>query len=97
VCSNAKRALSEALSWLEPNVESTFVFRVNRAEPSTRDGNRPDTAFVSQSNNLIVEWPTKLALAPALADQVLPLLDQELKPTTLPQWSKAPEGYYPWV
>ena len=97
VRSNAKRALSEALSWLEPNVESTHVFRVNRAEPSTREGNRPDTAFVCQSNNLIVAWPTKLALAPALADQILPLLDEESKPATLPQWSKAPEGRYPWV
>ena len=97
VCSNAKRAVSEALPWLEPNVESTHVFRVNRAEPSTREGNRPDTAFVSQSNSLIVAWPTKLALAPALADQVLPLLDAGSKFTTLPQWSRAPEGHYPWV
>ena len=97
VCSNAKRALSEALCWLEPNVESTHVFRVNRAEPSTREGNRPDTAFVCQSNNLIVAWPTKLALAPALADQILPLLGGDAKPATLPQWSKAPAGHYPWV
>ena len=97
VCSNAKRALSEALSWLELNVESTHVFRVNRAEPSTREGNRPDTAFVYQSNSLIVAWPTKLALAPALADQILPLLDGDSKPATLPVWSKAPEGHYPWV
>lgn len=97
VCSNAQRALSEALSWLEPHVESTHVFRVNRAEPSTHEGNRPDTAFVSKLNNLIVAWPTKLALAPALADQVLQLLDEESKSTTLPQWPKAPEGHYPWV
>ena len=97
VCSNAKRAVSEALCWLEPNVESTHVFRVNRAEPRTLEGNRPDTAFVCQSNNLIVAWPTKLALAPALADQILPLLNGDSKPATLPVWSKAPEGHYPWV
>ena len=97
VRSNAKRALSEALSWLEPHVESTHVFRVNRAEPTTHKGNRPDTAFVCKSNNLIVAWPTKLTLAPALADQVIPLLDKESKHATSPQWLKAPEGLYPWV
>ena len=74
-------AVSEALRWLEPTIETTRIFRVNRAEPSTNEGNRPDTAFVTKCNNLIVAWPTKLALAPALADQILPML--EINPVVL--------------
>ena len=42
-------------------------------------------------------WPTKLALAPALADQVIPLLDEERATVSLPAWPGAHVGGYPWV
>ena len=85
-------AVSEALRWLEPTIETTRIFRVNRAEPSTNEGNRPDTAFVTKCNNLIVAWPTKLALAPALADQILPMLEINPSSSRQPQWPKAPRN-----
>tara|TARA_B100001093_G_scaffold281638_1_gene269070 strand:+ start:1240 stop:2361 length:1122 start_codon:yes stop_codon:yes gene_type:complete len=90
-------ALSEALRWLEPAIETTRIFRINRAEPSTDEGNRPDTAFVTKCNNLIVTWPTKLALAPALADQVLPMLGITSDSPSHPHWPIAPKGIYPWA
>lgn len=90
-------AVSEALRWLEPVIETTRIFRINRAEPSTNEGNRPDTAFVTKCNNLIVTWPAKLALAPALADQILPMLEMNPVSSSQPQWPVAPQGIYPWV
>ncbi|MBE58320.1 MAG: FAD-dependent oxidoreductase [Gammaproteobacteria bacterium] len=90
-------AVSEALRWLEPTIETTRIFRVNRAEPSTNEGNRPDTAFVAKRNNLIVTWPIKLALAPALADQILPMLKITPDSSRQPQWPVAPQGTYPWA
>ena len=97
LCDRAECAVQEALGWLEPQIQSTHVFRINRAEPSTREGNRPDTAFVSKAHRLIIAWPTKLALAPALADQVIPLLDQDSATVSFPAWPSAQVGDYPWV
>ena len=97
LCHRAERAVQEALGWLKPQIQSTHVFRINRAEPSTREGHRPDTAFVSKVHRLIIAWPTKLALAPALADQVIPLLDEERATVSLPAWPSAHVGGYPWV
>ena len=97
LCHRAVCAVLEALRWLDPVIETTRIFRINRAEPSTNEGNRPDTAFVAKCNNLIVTWPTKLALAPALADQILPMLEINLVSSSQPQWPVAPQGIYPWV
>ena len=97
LCRKAESAVNEALSWLHPNITSTHIFRINRAEPSTREGNRPDTAFVSKTHNMIVAWPTKLALAPALSDQVISMLKPHHKPFAVPAWPTATQGEYPWV
>lgn len=49
--------------------------RVNRAEAATSAGNRPDDASVLvYEPGVIAAWPTKLALAPRLADRVIELL-----------------------
>jgi glycine/D-amino acid oxidase-like deaminating enzyme len=56
-------------------------YGVDRAEPSVSGGARPEDAFakrvnrVGDSGSVIVAWPTKLALAPALAERVVSLLD----------------------
>lgn len=44
---------------------------INRAEPASPGGRRPDNACVSAEQDIIVAWPVKLALAPALADLVV--------------------------
>jgi len=56
-------------------------YRVDRAEPRTSGGTRPEEAFatrvsgVGDSGSVIVAWPTKMALAPVLAERVVSLLD----------------------
>jgi len=43
---------------------------IDRAEPASADGRRPDNATVVSEEDVLVAWPVKLTLAPALADQV---------------------------
>lgn len=45
--------------------------RVERAESATTSGLRPDDAVVKTHGNVLTAWPTKLALAPRLAELVL--------------------------
>jgi glycerol-3-phosphate dehydrogenase len=45
--------------------------RVDRAEGSTADGRKPDGPVLQRKGRSTLAWPTKLALAPRLADLVL--------------------------
>ena len=50
---------------------------VERAEPHQPDGSRPAGAFVAavpEAEEVLVAWPTKLTLAPALAQRIVNLL-----------------------
>lgn len=72
----AKHLLADILPWVQLPELEWATHPVNRAEPKQSSLSRPDTAFVSSDNNLHVCWPTKLALAPDLADQALAALDK---------------------
>ncbi|MFO1491720.1 MAG: hypothetical protein U1F87_12580 [Kiritimatiellia bacterium] len=50
------------------------TWRGDRAEPARDDGARAPGAVAVRTGNVITAWPSKLALAPALADQVVDLL-----------------------
>ena len=92
----AESAVSEALSWLTPDIGTTHVFRVARAEPATDQGARPDHPFIQTIKGGFVCWPTKLALAPQLSDMLIP----QLQPSTgalYPAWPAATQGTYPWA
>jgi len=47
---------------------------VDRAEPLQKNGLKPDSSFFKAIENVIVAWPTKLALAPKLAAEILAYL-----------------------
>lgn len=48
--------------------------RIDRAEGATADGRKPDGPVLRQAGRVWLAWPTKLALAPQLADLVLAAL-----------------------
>jgi len=56
------------------------TYRVDRAEPATPGGRRPEGAHAVRENRIISAWPTKLVLAPKLADDVLALCDPPGEP-----------------
>lgn len=68
-------------------------WRVDRAEGATADGRKPDDVVIQAYGNCIVAWPTKLALAPQLADAVIARLGPAA-PAASPQpgngWSPPP-------
>jgi len=68
----AGKALFDRLvPWVDLSGAEWFTWRGDRAEPQTESGARPPGAFCRRVGNVLVAWPTKLALAPDLADQVL--------------------------
>ncbi|MFC3674163.1 NAD(P)/FAD-dependent oxidoreductase [Ferrovibrio xuzhouensis] len=63
--------------------------RVDRAEGATADGRKPDGPVLHHAGRVWLAWPTKLALAPQLADLVL----AELPPPS--GATAAPPGDWP--
>lgn len=46
-------------------------WRIDRAEGATEDGRKPEGPVLRRNGRIALAWPTKLALAPQLADQLL--------------------------
>lgn len=46
------------------------TYRIDRAEGRRPDGSRPEGVALREEANVLTAWPTKLALAPVLADDV---------------------------
>ncbi|VFM96305.1 MAG: Glycerol-3-phosphate dehydrogenase [Candidatus Kentron sp. G] len=67
----AKSTLGELLPWVDLRGTRWTTLRVDRAEPGQSTLRLPDSAFVEQHKNIIIAWPTKLALAPDLAEKVM--------------------------
>jgi len=63
--------LKDIMPWFELPELTWATHAINRAEPKQSALSRPDTAFVESINNIHIAWPTKLALAPDLADKVI--------------------------
>lgn len=96
-CQRGLDALRTSLGWRTFAVEKLSVLRIARAEPATGQGHRPETASVFHRDGLVVAWPTKLALAPALADAVLARDSGQDKPvSSMPSWPPSTIGVSPW-
>ncbi len=73
----AQKELHELLPWVELSRAQWATLRVERAEPQQSGLARPDNAFLAEQGNLLVGWPTKLALAPDFADRVFAALERD--------------------
>ena len=79
VIRNAQKELRELMPWVDLSNAQWATVPVDRAEPQQRNFARPDKAFagkIDSCSNVIAAWPTKLTLAPNLADEMLALLQQ---------------------
>jgi len=85
----AKAELAELIPWIDFSTAEWATLRVERAEPRQPGLVRPDQAFIAPANgasNLLVGWPTKLTLAPNLANATLALLEERgIAPSNQPQ------------
>jgi glycine/D-amino acid oxidase-like deaminating enzyme len=78
------------------------TYRAVRAEARTKQGRRPSGAqVVAVAPDLIVAWPTKLALAPVMAEGILNMVSRIAKPSRAaeaapPNLPDPPLAPYPW-
>ena len=70
----AQVTIAELLPWVDLGEARWDTLRIDRAEPATDMRARPDTGYAEAVGNIIVAWPTKLTLAPDLAETILKLL-----------------------
>jgi glycerol-3-phosphate dehydrogenase len=82
----AKKELTSLMPWVDLTNAKWSTLAVDRAEPKQKNLVRPDQAFIGSLNNIAnaaVAWPTKLTLAPNLANEVLQLLqDKNISPSS---------------
>jgi glycerol-3-phosphate dehydrogenase len=75
--------LKKVLPWLDTQGLLWSSCRINRAEGIQAQGQRPNTPIYHQFANLVFAWPTKLAFAPLLADQLCALMpNSQIKTST---------------
>lgn len=96
----AQLELQELMPWLDLSQAQWATLHIDRAEPRQTDGKRPDTSFVEENGGVITSWPTKMALAPKLATDVMEQLRQDdiaasgIQP--LPAWPQPDFASLPW-
>lgn len=74
----AKQELAELIPWLDLSTAEWATLPIERAEPRQPGLVRPDNAFIAAVEgvkNVLVGWPTKLTLAPNMANEALKLLE----------------------
>jgi glycerol-3-phosphate dehydrogenase len=77
----AKKELENLFPWLHFDDAEFYTFMVDRAEPKQKSGMKPESSFTKVFNNITIAWPTKLALAPKLADEIVQdLFNSQLAP-----------------
>lgn len=84
----AKQAVQTALPWINLTGTQWTTKHWTRAEGKTPTGNRPDTPVIRTLGNLanstaIAAWPTKLAFAPKLSDDLITHINQH-QPIKIP-------------
>ncbi len=99
----ARRELATLLPWMDLTGVQFAAFTIDRAEARQSDGKRPDGPELVETGSIITAWPTKLALAPLLASQVLARLRESgvqarhhPSPGLPEGWPRPPVATYPW-
>lgn len=100
---DAIRFAADELTAIFPGIDwRRFEFAtwdIDRAEPHTATGKLPPEPILRTAGNAALAWPTKLVLAPALADRALTFAQETGAATgradALP-FAPAPVGSYPW-
>ena len=98
--SKAKKELQSLMPWLDFPAMQWATFNISRAEPKQKEGKRPDNSFCFEEDNVITAWPTKLALSPNLAADVLKQLEKDNVSMNgineMPQFVHAEVSDLPW-
>jgi glycerol-3-phosphate dehydrogenase len=99
---HARRELSECVPGMSFEEVELSTYRIDRAEAATATGQIPDDVHLVREGNVITAWPTKLALAPRLAQRVIEEISQqkdgapETDDDRLANWPQPPIALAPW-
>jgi len=97
---HAKKEMAELLPWLDLTGVQWATLDIDRAEAKQPGGKRPEGVYAEYDNQVITAWPTKMVLAPKLADDIIELLiKHNISPSggeTLPQWPHPGYAVLPW-
>ena len=96
---SAKAELADLFPWLDLSASQWATLDIDRAEVRRADGARPATFHTEEHGDIITAWPTKLALAPLLARDVLARVNAagiDIATGELPAWPTAPFAEAPW-
>lgn len=94
---NAKKKLAELFPWRDLSKAQWHSFHINRAEARQADGKRPDRDSVLPQGNLLFCWPTKLTLAPVMANSVFSVLQTQGVVPRLSAALSIPDLVYPGI
>lgn len=90
----ARKELRDLFPWLDFSKAEFATFTVDRAEPLQKSGLKPESSFSKHIHNMTIAWPTKLALAPKLAEDIMqqigPLTPQLFDTRELRAWPMPP-------
>ncbi|MBI3187629.1 MAG: FAD-dependent oxidoreductase [Gammaproteobacteria bacterium] len=97
----AKKELAALIPWLDLSKSQWATLPINRAELKQGEGKRPDSFSLDDTNpGVLTAWPTKLALAPMLADALLARLEEtgvrKSASCELPTFPKPVYATLPW-
>ncbi|MBA3661282.1 MAG: FAD-dependent oxidoreductase [Gammaproteobacteria bacterium] len=73
----ARKELQTLFPWLDFSGAEFATLTIDRAEAKHPQGLKPESSSVECMNNIILGWPTKLVLAPNLADEVIAYLNSQ--------------------
>lgn len=98
---HAKAELEAVLPGLDLSGVEWSSYRADRAEAATRGNRRPETVQILQEANILTAWPTKLVLAPKLAEELVARMDSPAEPSDfdakqLAGWPRPEVALPPW-
>lgn len=98
---HARREIAAVIPGIDLANTEWATYRVDRAEAVTKNGRRPDTIQILREGNIITAWPTKLVLAPRLAETIAdalpaPSTDGTCDESALANWPAPEVALPPW-
>ena len=99
--SRAKSEIEATIPGIDLKQVQWSTYRVDRAEGATASGARPEMSQMICEGNILTVWPTKLALAPVLAERVADLLapdefEGRVDLSQLEHWPRPQIARLPW-
>jgi glycerol-3-phosphate dehydrogenase len=97
----AQHELQQLFPWVDFSECQWATLPIDRAEVRMSDGSRPADPFAEFDNGVITVWPTKLAMAPRLAERIEALLEEQaISPSggdqPSPEWPHPAIAPLPW-